>query len=280
MLIHEFRIILPLTVDEYEIGQLHTIVDMSIAETGGGEGIEVLKNEPFTNCCPLLGGEYTSGQYTHKVYHVERKTPNLIKLILPKGSLKVHEESWNAYPYTKTVLTNPGYMKDGFRLDIESLHRNDRGDEENILQLPSDVLCKRRVTVIDIANDSVSRRDYDKHLDPKLFQSSKTGRGPLQDDWMLTVTPVMTCYKVLKIHFKWFGLQNRVENYIKNFEHNLFTVFHRRLFCKMDQWYGMTMEDIRILEEEAKEMLDQQRIHGAFQGTRSISSTVSSITIK
>lgn len=279
MLIHEFRIILPLTVDEYEVAQLYTIVDMSIAETGGGEGIEVLKNEPFTNI-PLLHGQCTSGQYTHKIYHVERKTPNLLKLILPKGSLQVHEESWNAYPYMKTVLTNPGYMKDGFQLDIESLHQNNRGDQENVLQLPSDVLCKRRVTVIDIANDSINHRDYDKDFDPTLYKSTKTGRGPLQNDWIQTVHPVMTCYKILKVHFKWFGLQNRVESYIKNFEQNLFTNFHRRLFCRMDQWYGVTMEDIRRLEEESKEMLDEQRIRGAFKGTRSVSSTVSTIKIK
>ena len=32
-------------------------------------------------------------------------------MIAPKGSLEVHEEAWNAYPYCKTVLSNPGYMK-------------------------------------------------------------------------------------------------------------------------------------------------------------------------
>ena len=32
-------------------------------------------------------------------------------MVAPKGSLEVHEEAWNAYPYCKTVLSNPGYMK-------------------------------------------------------------------------------------------------------------------------------------------------------------------------
>ena len=46
-------------------------------ETGGGEGIEVLKNEPFTVSqnppeSPLLGGKYTDGQYTHKIYRIQR----------------------------------------------------------------------------------------------------------------------------------------------------------------------------------------------------------------
>ena len=39
--------------------------------TGGGEGIEVLKNEPFTNKKDLFQN-YTDGQYTHKIYKLER----------------------------------------------------------------------------------------------------------------------------------------------------------------------------------------------------------------
>ena len=47
-------------------------------ETGGGEGIEVCVNEKFTKTegqqpeYPLLGGAYTEGQYTHKIYHLAR----------------------------------------------------------------------------------------------------------------------------------------------------------------------------------------------------------------
>ena len=44
---------------------------MSEAETGGGEGVEWLTNEPFNNY-PLLGGRYTEGQHTKKIYHIRR----------------------------------------------------------------------------------------------------------------------------------------------------------------------------------------------------------------
>jgi hypothetical protein len=39
------------------------------------------------------------------------QVPSWIKMVAPKGSLEIHEEAWNAYPYCKTVLSNPGYMK-------------------------------------------------------------------------------------------------------------------------------------------------------------------------
>ena len=42
-------------------------------------------------------------------------------MVAPKGSLEVHEEAWNAYPYCKTVLSNPGYMKVNIRSIIPSI---------------------------------------------------------------------------------------------------------------------------------------------------------------
>lgn len=64
----------------------------------------MLKNEPFVDY-PLLGGKYSSGQYTYKIYHLASKVPAFIRILLPKNSLEIHEEAWNAYPYCKTVIT-------------------------------------------------------------------------------------------------------------------------------------------------------------------------------
>lgn len=40
----------------------------------------------------------------------------------------------------------------------------------------------------------------------------------------------------------------------------LFRNFHRQVFCWMDKWYGMTMADIRAIEDETKKELDQVSI--------------------
>ena len=39
----------------------------------------------------------------------------------------------------------------------------------------------------------------------------------------------MTAYKLVTIHFKWFGLQDRVENFIHSTEKRIFTNFHRQV---------------------------------------------------
>lgn len=36
----------------------------------------------------------------------------------------------------------------------------------------------------------------------------------------------------------------------------------------MDRWYGLTMADIRALEDKTKEELDRQRHHGEVRGMR------------
>lgn len=265
--IKEYRVTLPLTVEEYQVAQLFSVAEASKNETGGGEGIEVLKNEPFNNH-PLLGGRYSSGQYTYKVYHLASKVPSIIKLIAPRGSLEIHEEAWNAYPYCRTVITNPNFMGEKFTITIETLHVPDRGNQENVHELPPEKLKQREVVRIDISNDPVAPNDYKVDEDPSKFRSKKTNRGPLTGNWIERADPVMTCYKLVTAEFKWFGFQNKVENIIHKSEKRLFTNFHRQVFCWMDCWYGLTMEDIRRLEDQTKEELDQQLRSGAVRGMK------------
>ncbi|CAI2186603.1 20410_t:CDS:2, partial [Funneliformis geosporum] len=236
------------------VAQLYTVTEASKAETGGGEGVEVIKNEPYIN-------DESKGQYTYKIYHLSSKVPAIIRLVAPNGSLELYEEAWNAFPHCKTVLTN-GYMKENFKLITETMHvDNSRGEIDNALNIPVDLLEKRKGMIIDIANDCIDPKDYKKDQDPTLYHSEKTGRGPLKGDWINTVTPVMTCYKLVTVEFKWFGMQNKIESFIQSTMQSLFTNFHRQLFCCTDKWYGMTMDDIRALEDKTKEDLDESRVN-------------------
>jgi len=275
MLIYEYRVVLPMKVEEYQVAQLYSVAEASKNETGGGEGIEVLKNEPFdehTNAPkePLFanGKKYTTGQFTHKIYHLKNKVPRFIRYLAPKEALEIHEEAWNAYPYCRTIITNPGYMREAFELKIETIHLEGNGSLENAHSLTPEVLQERNVCLIDIANNTnVNSRDYKDSEDPSIFKSEKTNRGPLKDGWMKEVDPVMTCYKLVSVNFVWFGLQKRVENFIQTQERRIFTNFHRQVFCWTDKWFGMTMEDIRRLEDETKDELDEQRKVGCVRGT-------------
>ncbi|MGH0122566.1 UNVERIFIED_CONTAM: hypothetical protein FKN15_033657 [Acipenser sinensis] len=49
-------------------------------------------------------------------------------------------------------------------------------------------------------------------------------------------------------------------------ERRLFTNFHRQLFCWIDKWIELTMEDIRRMEDETKKELDEMRVKDPVKG--------------
>ena len=151
---------------------------------------------------------------------------------------------------------------------IETLHAPDRGTQTNVHNLGPEQLKRRDIVNIDIADD-VPSRDYKPDDDPKKFVSERTGRGPLViQNWRQECEPVMCCYKLVTVEFKWYGMQTRVEKFIMKQEAKLFTNFHRQLFCWIDRWHGLTLQDIRALEAETKRKLDEQRRLGPLQGSR------------
>ena len=83
--------------------------------------MEILENKPYDN------GPAEKGQYTYKVYHIGRHLPSWFRSIAPKTALEVHEESWNAYPYTKTRFSVP--FVDKFCLEVETVFVQDDGSQ-------------------------------------------------------------------------------------------------------------------------------------------------------
>lgn len=52
-------------------------------------------------------------------------------------------------------------------------------------------------------------------------------------------------------------------------ERRLFTKFHRQLFCWIDQWHGLTMEDIRRIEDQVQAELNKEIKEGQVKGMMS-----------
>lgn len=241
-MLKEYRVPLPLTVDEYHIAQLFMTAKASEEETGDGEGIEVIKNEPLD--CPDRG----KCQYTMKKIHIASKIPRWMRAISSGLSkLCVVEESWNQYPVCETRYTCD-YVGDRFSMVIHTIHTSDSGSQENIHKLEKKELKEREVVVVDIRDVNVEAEKYDVALDPKKFVSAKTARGPLNKNWEKTADPVMCCYKLVDVKFKWWGIQTKTEKFIHNFIMDLFSTANSNAFCWIDEWHGMTMDDIRAME--------------------------------
>ncbi|XP_052463509.1 membrane-associated phosphatidylinositol transfer protein 2 isoform X3 [Carassius gibelio] len=258
MLIKEYRIPMPMSVEEYRIAQLYMIQKKSREESEGeGSGVEIMENRPYKD------GPGGSGQYTHKVYHIGQHIPSWFRSILPKAALRVEEESWNAYPYTRTRYTCPFVEK--FSIDIETYYKPDTGCHNDVFNMSSAEKRQRDIDPIDIVNDFIAPHEYLAEEDPKLYKSHKTQRGPLCDDWIAEInnnpgkTPVMCAYKLCKVEFRYWGMQSKIERFIHDVGlRKVMVRAHRQAWCWQDEWYGLTMEDIRQLELETQLALAQK----------------------
>ncbi|XP_075105355.1 uncharacterized protein LOC142179399 isoform X1 [Nicotiana tabacum] len=96
--IKEFRIVMPLSLEEYQIAQMYMVMKMQQQSTTGDEGVEVLQNKPFSD------DEFGEGQYTSKVYHLQSKAPSWLTTFAPADALVMQEEAWNAYPKCRSGL--------------------------------------------------------------------------------------------------------------------------------------------------------------------------------
>lgn len=266
MLIKEYRIPLPLTVEEYRIAQLYMIAKKSREESSGeGSGVEILVNEPYED------GPGGKGQYTQKIYHVGSHLPGWFKSLVPKSALTVSEEAWNAYPYTKTRYTCPFVEK--FSLEIETYYYADNGHQENVFKLSGSDYKNRIVDVIDVVKDQLHGADYVKEEDPTLFVSQKCNRGPLSENWLEEYwaevqgrdqplpngKSLMCAYKLCRVEFRYWGMQTKLERFIHDIAlRKTMLRAHRQAWAWQDEWHGLTMDDIREIERQTQLALQKK----------------------
>ncbi|KIH52017.1 phosphatidylinositol transfer protein, partial [Ancylostoma duodenale] len=124
------------------------------------------------------------------------------------------------------------------------------------------------LTILFSFQDPIPSHDYCPEEDPKLYRSQKTGRGPLTEDWVQEFVkagkPVMCAYKMCRVEFRYWGMQNildnlsqtRAERWIHDLAlRNTMLRAHRQAWAWQDEWVGLNMTDIRRLEAEAAEHL-------------------------
>lgn len=133
--------------------------------------------------------------------------------------------------------------------------------------------------LIDIVKDQLYGTDYVKEEDPTEFVSTKTKKGPLDEDWIKKSWDeknIMCAYKLCKVDFRYFGFQTKIERFIHDtgmyqfsFPSNECTNnnsngaalrrvmlrAHRQAWAWQDEWIGLNMDDIRALEKETQELL-------------------------
>lgn len=243
-MLKEYRICMPLSVEEYQVGQLYMIAKHSSEESRLGDGVEVVENHPIDD--PELG----PGQYTEKRIYLTGKLPSWLRSLCPQ-IFYVTEKAWNYYPYTITEYTCSFVPR--FAVHIRTKYENNKGTTDNCLGLSDETVRSRVVEFVDIVADKVLDHHYKSTEDLTTFSSKKTGRGPLSEGWRDVSNPIMCSYKCVDVRLDWWGFQSRIEEFIQKSIREILLVGHRQAFAWIDDWYGMTVEEVRQYEKRMNE---------------------------
>ncbi|XP_050393715.2 cytoplasmic phosphatidylinositol transfer protein 1 [Patella vulgata] len=259
MLIKEYRICMPLSVDEYKIGQLYMVAKHSSEQSQKGEGVEVVRNEACEH------EQHGKGQYTEKRVHLSSRLPTWLQSFIPK-IFYVTEKAWNYYPYTITEYTCSFIPK--FSVCIETRYEDNNGSSDNCLSMSVESLAQRTVDIVDIVNDPVPEKHFKEEEDLSKFKSKKTSRGPFDKKWMEATEPIMCSYKLVKVKFEVWGLQTKVESFTQKSIRDILLLGHKQAFAWIDEWIGMTEEDVREYEKQMQEETNK-RVLGSRSGSTS-----------
>lgn len=240
---------MPLTVEEYHIGQLFMIAKHSHEQSEAGEGVEVIANRSYEDAA------HGMGQFTEKRIHLSSRLPSWIQAVIPRV-IYVTEKSWNYYPFTITEYTCSFLPR--LKILIRTRYEDNSGTSENCLELAEEELKQRVVDVVDIAIDEVTPKNYKEEEDLRMFVSKKTGRGPLKEGWRDMNSPVMCSYKAVIVSFEVWGFQSRVEDFVHRAIREILLLGHRQAFAWVDEWYGMSVEDVRTYENEMQAMTNSK----------------------
>nr|XP_034986626.1 cytoplasmic phosphatidylinositol transfer protein 1-like isoform X2 [Zootoca vivipara] len=143
-----------------------------------------------------------------------------------------------------------------FSIYIETKYEDNCGDSTNIFH-KENILGDHDVTFLDIAFDEIPERYYRSLEDLRYFSSTKTGRGPLREGWREHTQPIMCSYKLVTVKFEVWGLQTRVEQFAHKAIRDILLIGHRQAFAWVDEWCGMTMDEVRLYEKETQEATNE-----------------------
>ncbi|XP_042956982.1 phosphatidylinositol transfer protein 2-like isoform X9 [Carya illinoinensis] len=230
---------MPLSLEEYGIAQMYMVTKMQQKNTTGTEGVELLESRPFED------DVYGKGRYTPKVYRLQSKVPAWLRKFAPPHALDVQEEAWSAYPRCKSGLPCP--------LDVPPC-------VFLVLVLMSFwfFICKWMPHYPVLKVHGLSKEQLAARIHRLLTSFN------IREFFVLDrCDPVMTAYKLVTIDAPYWGFGRRLEQALLAGERALFLESHRHCFGWIDEWYGMTVQQIDELLQPNDSTLNERIVKPA-----------------
>lgn len=257
----EFRVPMPITMKEYEIGYRYTDAKMKLEQTGDNKGcLNIMYNEGIH--CEQLGGD--SDAITN-VLNLSSQIPYYLNNSR-YGNTEVFIHSYRIFPKNYAEYSEPEFMKQHFYIINNGIVLDDNGNSDNALNLTGEKLTNRVIEIIDIRNTALNYYDKDMSEDPATCALASRNSELLPENWMETETNIVTSYQFNDILYLHFSLQGMGEKNIQTALRRILQVFHRKMYCWMDEWKNMTLNEVKIYEKQVFEKLNIKIREPEFSG--------------
>ncbi|XP_068338508.1 uncharacterized protein [Pyrus communis] len=224
VLMKEIRIVMPVSLEEYQVAQTYMVMKMQKQNTTSTEGVEIVESRPFED------DVFGKGHYSSKIYRLQSKAPGWLTTFAPAEALILQEEAWNAYPRCKTGFPSVPLVNCCIPCFLTHF-------ELILMGILVDCKC--------MANGTVIKCPYFTKFQLTVETVHRADKGHSDND---KSDPVMTAYKLVTIDAPYWGFGNKLEQALLLGERALFLESHRNCFSWIDEWFGMTVEQIRESE--------------------------------
>ena len=248
MQITEYKIKLPFSVDEAQIGSIFTQMEARKEL----DGVKVKHDTPFSGFNQYPGFElYDSGRYTYIEYKANNKEMSeripdwLLSMFQLPEEMIIHQETWDNFPYILTVTTMPGFFKQNFHTIVESYYGTSDSPPIHENYQTKLGLKKHAAVNIDIANDKID--DYEEGKDPT---KCKTGKGPLTSDWQSGEGPFSTVYQTASVNCSLdVDLFNVAEGMMAKTAEQEIIKYFKSLYCFSGEWTKLSLEEVKAMDQ-------------------------------
>mmetsp|Transcript_48264 Transcript_48264/g.151391 ORF Transcript_48264/g.151391 Transcript_48264/m.151391 type:complete len:354 (+) Transcript_48264:185-1246(+) len=229
--IYEYRVTMPLSKEDFDRGKMYAVVKMSEREDDGNGG-RVVNILSFGKQVHKL---YGVGIHCRKQYNIARRLPKWVQMTI-SSSIILEEESWHFDHHNLTIVDLRIPKLPGFILHITSVQKEGHG-ASNAHNLTETLLAKREIVNIDMTDieQSCLRNTQCKN-------NSNTNFAKIADSNYSG--PLSTSYKVVAVHFPYFGLQDTAESLIKEHQTSLFLKTHKLIMNSWVEWNVLPFSEI------------------------------------
>ncbi|CAF0849875.1 unnamed protein product [Adineta ricciae] len=286
MKLKEYRIPMPLSLDEYHLGQQWTEIEL-LKETLQTCATHVTMFENITEQermkiindkvpLPLRDKISFLTPMTHRQYQIKDQKSKFFNFVFfkPKTDLVLDEYSWDSWPYTLTIVEN---LENSIRIIVQSYCQTNSPLAINqncqvYFPLNTDQMrISKDYEIINVSERLDEKRDYRIDEDPtRNISLKKPNLLPLElnSKWYENQSSICV-YKIVELmmlndsneekSFLSKATNKIIWSSIVKTQRMLYHRFHQKMLCDIDQWIDKTMGNVREEERLLRKFLLQHQ---------------------